>query len=74
MPKLEREEEVERYATGTYCSCNGYADRIESGKEGYPTEEEIEELDCGRWYCCCLVAFRCRLCGKRFLLNQAAPE
>lgn len=74
---LEREEEVERDAKGTYCSCNGYADKIEYREEGFPSKEEIKALDCGRGmgeYPCCLVAFKCRLCGKRFLLEREAPE
>lgn len=61
--------DIERDATAAPCSCGGYADRKD------PTQEEIDKYQtCGRCYACCLAAFICRLCKKRFLVHLSAPE
>lgn len=60
-----------RDAEAVPCTCNGYADRVEC------TAAECREFGCGRdrpgWECCAR-AFRCRLCGKRFVGSAEAPE
>lgn len=49
--------------------CNGYADA------GDITREEVKKYQtCGRSYACCVEAFVCRLCGKRFIGMLEAPE
>lgn len=52
------------------CRCNGYADKTADG----PTAEEIARYDCGRGWACCTAAFRCRLCGLRFIGTLQAPD
>ena len=49
--------------------CNGYADRVDA------TKEEVKQYQtCGRSYACCIDAFVCRVCGKRFIGTLEAPE
>lgn len=61
--------EVERSSLGCCCPCGGYADKVDV------TEDEIvEHQTCERSWACCLGAFECGLCGKRFLVKLPAPE
>jgi hypothetical protein len=62
--------DLDRGVDGAPCRCNGYADKLDAG----PTAEEIKEHDCGRSYACCTGAFKCRLCGLRFIATFKAPE
>lgn len=61
--------DIEREAKAAPCPCGGYAD------ENEPTKDEIEKHQtCGRKFACCLNAFVCRVCKKRFLVRLPAPE
>lgn len=64
--------DIPRDAVGAPCACNGFADRLDD-EEG-PTPEEVAKYDCGRGWQCCTAAFRCRLCGLRFIGRLDAPE
>lgn len=60
----------DRGQSGLECpSCYGYCERVES------TQEEVRsDLNCGRSYACCCVAFLCKVCGKRWVGQQPSPE
>lgn len=61
--------EIPRDANGAPCPCGGYAD------EADVTKDEIKKHQtCGRSWACCLGAFVCRVCKRRFLVNLPAPE
>lgn len=61
---------IGREQQGFECpSCHGYCEETEC------TEDEIlSDLNCGRTYACCCVAFKCKLCGKRWVGKANAPE
>lgn len=61
--------ELKRDAAGAPCPCNGYADRDDS-----VTPEELSLQTCGSSFACCVAAFVCRLCGKRFVVRLPSPE
>ena len=58
-------------AKGCPCPCGGYADE----KWGIFSKEELAgPYNCGRPYACCIASFKCRLCKKRVIAKQCAPE
>lgn len=61
--------DISRGANGAPCPCGGYADKADV------TEDEIKKYQtCGSSFACCIGAFICRVCEKRFLVNLPAPE
>lgn len=49
--------------------CQGYCDKVSCSKE------EIEKhQSCGRKWQCCLSAFVCRSCKKRYVSALEAPD
>lgn len=61
---------VSRNSEAAEClRCGGFAEQANS------TKEEIEsELNCGRSWACCCVAFVCKKCGARMVGSREAPE
>ena len=70
LPGTFLEAHVERDCDAVACpKCNGYADSVGS------TEDEINsDLNCGRSYACCCMAFVCRICKTRILAHALAPD
>lgn len=62
--------DLPRNAAAAPCKCNGYADVMDES----PTLEEIKAHDCGRSCACCTAAFKCRICGLRFIGKLDAPD
>ena len=51
------------------CNCGGYASEVDC------TKKEIEgPLNCGRSWACCVAAFVCEICGRRYIRKREAPE
>lgn len=67
--KLVEIDDIERGANGAPCPCGGYADKAAA------THDEIKAYqDCGRIWECCIGAFVCRSCNRRFVVRLLAPE
>lgn len=64
-------QEIERDTNAVRCSCGGYCERVKS------TTDEARSFGCGRdsedWECC-VRAFVCVVCGKRYVGSAPAPE
>lgn len=67
---LRLESEVARGTDAVECpKCQGFAAEVDS------TPDEIaSDLNCGRFYACCCVAFVCKRCGTRIVGRKEAPE
>lgn len=49
--------------------CNGFSEPVDC------TKEEIRsDLNCGRSWSCCSMAFKCKGCGARLVGHRPAPE
>lgn len=64
-------QKIERDTKAVRCSCGGYCEREKA------TADEARKFGCGRdrenWECC-VRAFVCVLCGKRYAGCAPAPE
>lgn len=68
MESIFRSEVLELGVTAVECDCGGYCEEVDC------TAEEIKQYGCGLGRTCCVAAFVCKLCKKRFVHSLEAPE
>lgn len=61
-------DELPKGTTAIECECGGFCAEVEC------THEEIREFGCGLGRTCCVKAFVCKLCQKRYVRKLEAPD
>ena len=68
----ELAESLERGTDAVKCECGGYCEACEY------TDDEARKYGCGRElifkYQCCVAAFKCVICGTRYVGRFEAPD